>query len=94
MKKDLFHVWLYIAAAAAMYYLFHRMMEKKKYYESMQGLGFGTRILDLLSFRELQDVYTYIFKYTQKGKMPEIGSSLDMRLVEIGKKYPELIKYT
>jgi hypothetical protein len=92
-KENLLQIWLYVAVIAAAYYFFYHAKQKKKYYDAIHSLGFGDFWIDQLSFRELKDWYTFIFEYTQKGKMPIIGSSLDLRLVELGKKYPSIINY-
>lgn len=93
MKKDFFIIWLYIAALAAVYYFFKQTTQRKKYYEYVNGLGFGSYWLDQMTNQELKDFYTYIHDYTQKGIQVKIGSPLDLRLVEIGKKFPAILNY-
>jgi hypothetical protein len=92
-SKKLFVAWLYVAVLAAAFYVIYHGIEKAKYYNGIKNLGFGEFWLSQLKYQELKDLYTYIYDFTQKGKMPEVGSGLDLRLVELSKKYPVILNY-
>jgi hypothetical protein len=94
MKKDLFIVWLYVAAALAAAYFLYNMQNRKKYYDYVNGLGFGAFWLDQMTTKELHDLYTYIHDYTQVGKLVDAGSPLDFRLIKISAKFPAILKYS
>lgn len=93
MENKIFNIWVYIAIAALFAWWLKSSFDRKKHYDGARALGFGEYWLDQMTNQEIADFYSYIYDYTQKGKMPRIGSSLDIRLVELSKKFPAILKY-
>jgi hypothetical protein len=93
MKKEPFFIWLYVAAFAVAYFIFYKANERNRYYEGVKKLGFGEFWLDQMTTKELKAFYIYIYEFTQKGKMPEFGSTLDFQLIAISKKFPAILNY-
>jgi hypothetical protein len=94
MKKNL--IILLVIAAAGLFTAYYISKKKKrdKYFEYLNGnLGYGSFWLDQMSLDEIETVYIWITRYTQKGIHVPDGSPLDLKLLKLGAKFPALITY-
>lgn len=93
MENKIFEIWIYLAFGGLLAFFAYNIVERRKHTDALHSVGFKLNTLVQLSNQELKDFYDYIFEYTQKGIMPRIGSALDFRLLDLAKKFPDLLNY-